>query len=54
VAAKDACKHWPLARGSVMTKIIAVHGTNAGDPNDEGEHWWQRNSPFQKRLNGSI
>jgi hypothetical protein len=34
----------------IMTKIITVHGTNAGNPSDEGEHWWQRNSPFQKRL----
>jgi hypothetical protein len=33
-----------------MTKLITVHGTNAGDPNDEGAHWWQRNSAFQKRL----
>jgi hypothetical protein len=33
-----------------MTMLITVHGTNAGDPNDEGEHWWQKNSPFQKRL----
>jgi hypothetical protein len=33
-----------------MTKIITVHGTNAGNPNDVGEHWWQKESPFQKRL----
>jgi hypothetical protein len=33
-----------------MTKLITVHGTNAGDPSDEGERWWQKNSPFQKRL----
>jgi hypothetical protein len=36
--------------GLLMTKLITVHGTNAGNPNDEGEHWWQKNSPFQKRL----
>jgi hypothetical protein len=33
-----------------MTKLITVHGTNAGSPSDEGEQWWQRNSSFQKRL----
>jgi hypothetical protein len=33
-----------------MTKLITVHGTNAGDQSDEGERWWQKNSSFQKRL----
>jgi hypothetical protein len=33
-----------------MTKLITVHGTNAGDQNGEGERWWQKKSPFQKRL----
>jgi hypothetical protein len=35
---------------AAMTKLITVHGTNAGDPNNERERWWQRNSPFQRRL----
>lgn len=29
-----------------MTRILAVHGTNAGDPADVGDKWWQRGSPF--------
>ena len=33
-----------------MVRIICVHGTNAGDPSDEGTRWWQRGSPFQRRL----
>jgi hypothetical protein len=28
-----------------------VHGTNAGNPNDEGEHWWQKNKPNYLALN---
>jgi len=33
-----------------MTVILTVHGTSSGDPSDDGHHWWQRNSDFQKRL----
>lgn len=33
-----------------MTTIITVHGTNAGDPSDHGDQWWQNESEFQKRL----
>jgi hypothetical protein len=33
-----------------MTRIVCVHGTNAGDAQDEGPRWWQRGSPFQLRL----
>jgi hypothetical protein len=33
-----------------MAKIITVHGTNSGQPEDEGERWWQRGSAFHKRL----
>jgi hypothetical protein len=40
----------PWGMGVSVTKLITVHGTNAGDPSDEGEHWWQKDSPFQKRL----
>ncbi|MEZ5892106.1 MAG: hypothetical protein R3C58_03035 [Parvularculaceae bacterium] len=37
-----------------MTKIITVHGTNAGDPSDSGEQWWQTGSAFQTRLQSLI
>jgi hypothetical protein len=37
-----------------MAKIITVHGTNAGHPDDEGQRWWQRGSEFQKRLSAWI
>jgi hypothetical protein len=30
------------AVGSVMTKFITVHRTNADDPSDEGERWRSR------------
>lgn len=37
-----------------MTTIICVHGTGAGDANDEGPRWWQRGSAFQMRLSGWL
>jgi hypothetical protein len=37
-----------------MTIIVTVHGTSAGDAEDEGQHWWQRNSDFQKRLSSWL
>lgn len=37
-----------------MTTIITVHGTNAADPSDHGEQWWQRDSNFQKRLSEYV
>ncbi len=33
-----------------MTTIITVHGTNAGDPADRGDQWWQVGSDFQQKL----
>lgn len=32
-----------------MATILTVHGTNASGP-AEGEHWWQRGSPFEKHM----
>ena len=37
-----------------MTTIITVHGTNAGDPSDHGEQWWQKGSEFQERLSQLV
>ncbi len=37
-----------------MTKIITIHGTNAGDESDSGEQWWQLGSAFQTRLQALI
>jgi WD40 repeat protein len=37
-----------------LTTIVTVHGTNAGDPSDRGEQWWQNDSAFQQRLSALI
>ena len=37
-----------------MTKIITVHGTNAGDPSDRGDQWWQNGSEFQEKLSSYL
>lgn len=37
-----------------MVKIYTVHGTNAGDPNDVGDQWWQLESDFQRKLADRI
>lgn len=37
-----------------MTTLVTVHGTSAGAAGDEGSHWWQRNSDFQRRLAGWL
>lgn len=37
-----------------MATIITVHGTNAGDPDDSGEQWWQLGSDFQQNLQRLI
>lgn len=37
-----------------MVKIITIHGTNAGRPEDHGDQWWQKGSPFQERLQELI
>jgi len=33
-----------------MATIITVHGTNAGRPEDVGDQWWQKESPYQTEL----
>lgn len=30
--------------------VITVHGTGHSDANDEGSHWWQKNSKFDQDL----
>ncbi len=37
-----------------MVKIITIHGTNAGRPNDHGDQWWQKGSLFQTRVQQLI
>ncbi|MBI1393631.1 MAG: hypothetical protein GC152_12895 [Alphaproteobacteria bacterium] len=37
-----------------MVKIVTVHGTNAGAPEDRGEQWWQLGSEFQTKLASKI
>jgi hypothetical protein len=36
-----------------MTTILTVHGTFATGP-EEGEKWWQKQSPFEARINELI
>ncbi|MGO4682897.1 phospholipase effector Tle1 domain-containing protein [Hyphomicrobium sp. 2TAF46] len=31
-------------------KIVTVHGTGAGVPDDVGQSWWQKDSAFQKKT----
>jgi len=36
-----------------MTTILTVHGTFATGP-EEGENWWQKQSPFEARIKELI
>ena len=37
-----------------MVKIITVHGTFAQDSENSGDKWWQKGSPFLKKLQDLI
>jgi len=34
--------------------IITVHGTNSQHPDDEGDRWWQKGSPFTAELEAAF
>lgn len=34
--------------------VLLIHGTNAGDPADAGDRWWQRESEFWHRLSQNL
>ncbi len=36
-----------------MATILTVHGTNSSGP-AEGQHWWQRGSPFEQHLHELV
>lgn len=34
--------------------VLLIHGTNAADRADIGDHWWQRESEFWRRLSQNL
>src|SRR5690606_20784428 len=34
--------------------VITVHGTNSQHPDDEGDRWWQKGSPFASELQAAF
>jgi hypothetical protein len=42
------------ALGGEGEVLIAVHGTFAAEPGNDGANWWQRGSPFMTRLAGAL
>ncbi|HWK39590.1 MAG TPA: hypothetical protein VNR88_11790, partial [Hyphomicrobium sp.] len=44
----------PPAASPPRHVVITVHGTNSQHPDDEGDRWWQKGSPFAAELKAAF
>ena len=44
----------PIETPPAKIKVVTVHGTGAGVPEDAGHSWWQKDSAFQKKTSEIV
>lgn len=44
----------PIEAAPAKIKVVTVHGTGAGVPEDAGQSWWQKDSAFQKKASEIV
>ena len=44
----------PIEAAPAKIKVVTVHGTGAGVPEDVGQSWWQKDSAFQKKTSEIV